>query len=227
MDAAALIDIDGTLIDSNLLYVLAWRRAFQRIGKQIDSTTILHKIGMGGDKLIPAVLGNEARQVGEQVHRFYRQEYHDKGLIEHVEATPGAAAMLRAFKSQGVRVALASSAQQADVERYLELLGGREAVDVVITHADVSVTKPEPDLFLAALERLGQPKRVIVIGDSIYDIEAARKVGLPCVVVLTGGIERQVLEQAGAVTVFDSPATIAAELEAVLPLFYKEPHRRM
>lgn len=225
MDAAALIDIDGTLIDSNLLYVLAWRRAFQRIGKQVDSNTILHKIGMGGDKLIPAVLGNEAQQVGEHVHRFYRQEFHDKGLIEHVEATPGAAELLRAFKSQGIGVALASSAQQADVERYLEQLGGRKAVDVVITHADVSATKPDPDLFLVALEQLGQPKRVIVIGDSVYDIEAARTLSLPCIGVLTGGIERQVLEHAGAVMVFESPAAIVTQLETVLPLFSEEPDR--
>lgn len=223
---AALIDIDGTLIDSNLLYVLAWRRAFQRIGKQVDATTILHKIGMGGDKLIPAVLGNEAQQVGEHVHRFYRQEFHDKGLIEHIEATPGASELLGAFKRHGVRVALASSAQQSDVEQYLEQLGGREAVDAVVTRGDVSATKPDPELFMAALEQLGRPSRTIVIGDTVYDIEAARKLGLPCIGVLTGGIEQGVLEQAGAVRVYESPAAILGQLEAVLALLNEEPNHR-
>jgi phosphoglycolate phosphatase-like HAD superfamily hydrolase len=109
---------------------------------------------------------------------------------------------------QGIRVALASSRQQADVEQYLEQLGGRAAVDAVMTHVDVSANKPDAELFMVALEQLGQPARAIVIGESVYDVKAADKLGLPRLGVLTGGIEQWVLEQAGAGTVFESQAAI-------------------
>jgi phosphoglycolate phosphatase-like HAD superfamily hydrolase len=108
---------------------------------------------------------------------------------------------------QGIRVALASSRQQADVEQYLEQLGGRAAVDAVMTHVDVSANKPDAELFMVALEQLGRPARAIVIGESVYDVKAA-DMGLPRLGVLTGGIEQWVLEQAGAGTVFESQAAI-------------------
>jgi HAD superfamily hydrolase (TIGR01549 family) len=216
MVQAALVDIDGTLIDSNLLYVLAWRRAFQRVGKQVTANDILHKIGMGGDKLVPAILGTDDQRTADQIRHFYRQEFRGKGLVEHAEATPGAAEMLRALKARGIRVALASSAEQEDVEQYLEQLGGQQAAEVVATRADVAATKPDADLFVAALEKLGRPSRALVIGDTVYDIEAAGKLGLPCVCVLSGGIEREVLERAGAAAIYESPTDVLADLESVL-----------
>jgi phosphoglycolate phosphatase-like HAD superfamily hydrolase len=123
---------------------------------------------------------------------------------------------------QGIRVALASSGQQADVEQYLEQLGGRAAVDAVVTHVDVSANKPGDELFMVALEQLGRPARAIVIGDSVYDVEAADKLGLPCLGLLTGGIEQWVLEHTGAVIVYESPAAIVSQLESVLTLLDEE-----
>ncbi len=224
MVQAALVDIDGTLIDSNLLYVLAWRRAFQRVGQQVTVTDILHKIGMGGDKLVPAVLGNDDGHTADQVRRFYRQEFREKGLVEHAEVTPGAAELLRTLKARGIRVALASSAEQEDVDQYLEQLGGWQAAEAVATRADVAATKPDADLFVAALEKLGRPSRALVIGDTVYDVEAARKLGLPCVCVLSGGIEREVLERAGAAGVYESPTDVLAHLEPVLDILDNRTH---
>lgn len=216
MVEAALLDVDGTLIDSNLLHVLAWRRAFQRLGRQVPANAILQKVGMGGDKLAPAILGEG--ELADRAREIHGEEYADKGLIEKCELLPGAIDLLRALRARGVRIALASSAKEEEIERYLGLLGGRDMVDAITTKADVEATKPAPDIFAVALEKLGHPRGAIVVGDTIYDIQAAAKLGLPCVALLSGGIERATLEGAGAAAIYDSAADVVSDLDAVLRL---------
>jgi len=214
---AVIFDADGTLIDSNLLHVLAWQRAFRRLGREVEANAIVDLIGMGGDQLAPRILGREAPE--EEVDRareLYAEEYSRKGLVEHVEPLPGAAEVVRAVRERGLRAALASSGEQQDVERYLELLGGRDAFDVLVTSADVGATKPAPDVFALALERLGSPGGAVVVGDTVYDIEAATKIGLPCVVVRSGGIEPAVLEEAGAAAVYAGTTDLLAHLDELL-----------
>src|SRR5579885_2345730 len=132
MVEAVLLDIDGTLIDNNLLHVLAWERAFRRIGTQVDAKTILHKVGMGGDQLVPSILGKEEGKEVDLARQFHTEEYSQKGLIDHAEYLPGAVDLLQALKQRRVKTALASSAKQEEVDHYLKLLGDHQTVDAVV-----------------------------------------------------------------------------------------------
>ena len=216
MVEALLIDVDGTLIDSNPLHVLAWLRAFRRLGREVETNRIHHLIGMGGDQLAPTVLGEEAGEDAARAKELWIEEFSHKGLVDHVEPLPGAVDLLRALKERGVRVALASSGEQRDIDRYLELLGGPAMFTELVSSADVEATKPEPDIFEVALERLGRPASAAVIGDTVFDVAAAGKLGLPCVCVQTGGIERDLLVEAGARAVYADAADVVAHLDAVL-----------
>ncbi len=216
MIEAALLDIDGTLIDNNLLHVLAWQRAFRRVGRQIDTNTILHHIGMGSDQLVPALLGRKEGEEVEQARQFHSEEYGQKGLIDHAELLPGAVDLLKALRARGVKIALASSAKEEEGEHYLKLLGGRQMVDEIVMAADVSATKPAGDVFAKALEKLGKPSSALVVGDTVYDVAAASQLRLPCISVLSGGIEEKALIEAGAVVVYTGPADLLAHLDNIL-----------
>ncbi len=216
MVEAVLLDIDGTLIDNNLLHVQAWLRAFRRVGRMIDANVIVHKIGMGGDQLAPTILGQDEGEVAEQARQFHSEEYSQKGLIEHAEPFAGAVDLLRALRERGARVALASSAKQEEVDQYLTLLGGREMVDAVTMAADVSATKPAGDVFSNALEKLGHPASAVVVGDTVYDVASAGKVGLPCIGLHSGGIEKNLLLEAGAVHVYEGPDDLLGHLDEAL-----------
>jgi phosphoglycolate phosphatase-like HAD superfamily hydrolase len=137
------------------------------------------------------------------------------GIIEHPRPLPSAPDLHAALRKSGVRIALASSAKREEVEKYLKLLDGEKVADEIITGAAGQATKPAPDIFARAL---GSPERVLVIGDTVYDIQAAKKVGLPCMAVLTGGIERRRLEDAGARGIYADAGTITADLARVLEL---------
>lgn len=215
---AVLLDVDGTLIDSNLLHVLAWSRAFRRIGREIEANVILHAIGMGGDRLVPAILGEIDEATAEEARDAHKEEYVGKRLIQHAEALPGAVDLLAALRARGARTALASSANADELEHYLGLLGGRDRFDAIVKRDDVPSTKPAPHIFSVALDRLGRPRRAIVLGDTVYDVQAARELALPCVCLLTGGLERRILTESGAAAIYEGPAAIAADLDRVLTL---------
>lgn len=212
---SVILDVDGTLIDSNSLHVLAWLRAFRRLGHEVEATRVIELMGMGGDKLAPTILG-AAEEQAERARALWSEEFHDKGLVEHAEALPGAVDFLRTLSDRGVPVALASSGEQEDVDRAVGLLGGPDACGEVVTSADVQETKPSPSIFAVALERLNHPATAVVIGDTTYDIEAARALGLPCIGVLTGGLARERLEAAGAWAVFADLTAVSDALDDVL-----------
>jgi HAD superfamily hydrolase (TIGR01549 family) len=216
MIEAALIDVDGTLIDDNALHVLAWSRAFRRMGHEIDAGTILHAIGMGGDRLVPALLDGADAATLDRANQLHAEEYLKKGLIDAAEVLPGARELLAGLQARGVRTALASSAKAGELDRYLEMLGGAGVVDAIVTGDDVSATKPSPELFEAALAKLGSPADAVVIGDTVYDVRAAGKLGLPCIGVLTGGIERRELENAGARAIYEGARALAGDLDRAL-----------
>ena len=168
--------------------------------------------------MVPAILGEVDDATAELARSRHAEEYLQKKLIDHAEALPGAPELLRALRARGVATALASSAKPDELARYLPSLGGAGAVDAIVTAQDVPTTKPAPHIFAVALSRLGAPSRALVVGDTVYDVEAAGKLGLPCVCLLTGGIERGTLLAAGAARVLDDARAQAQDLDAVLAL---------
>ncbi len=202
MPPAAILDVDGTLVDTNYHHTLAWARAFESHGIDLPLWRIHRHMGMGGDKLVPALLGEErAEEVGDAVREAEKERYLE--LIGEVRPFEGARRLLEFLGGRGHAVVLASSAKEHEIDHYLDLLDARDLADAWTTSADVEATKPEPDLVHAALERIGGGPGVLV-GDSTWDCEAAKRAGIPCIAVLTGGFSEQELVDAGAAAVFDS-----------------------
>jgi HAD superfamily hydrolase (TIGR01549 family) len=199
---AAILDVDGTLVDTNYQHALAWYRAFRQHGELLPIWRIHRHIGMGGDHLVEALCGARVEEEkGEEIRSAEKALY--MALIEEVEPLEGSRELLVDLKERGHALVLASSAKQDEVDHYLDLLDARELADGWTTSADVEATKPEPDLVKAALDKAGETDAVMV-GDSTWDCEAARRAGLETVAVLTGGFSEAELRDAGAVAVFQS-----------------------
>jgi HAD superfamily hydrolase (TIGR01509 family) len=199
---AALLDVDGTLIDTSYHHTLAWFRAFKRQGFVLPVWRIQRAIGMGGDQLVPALVGQEAdEEKGDEIRDTRDSLYQE--LIGEVEPLQGSRQLISDLKKRGRTVVLASSSPQDELDHYLELLDARELADAWTTKDDVDATKPAPDLVRAALDKAGTESAVMV-GDTRWDIEAAAKTGVQTVCVLTGGWSNQELLDAGAAAVFES-----------------------
>ncbi len=207
---AALLDVDGTLVDSNYHHVIAWNTAFRDHGIVVPLWRLHRAIGMGGDRFVATVAGTEIEDaVGDSIRARHRGAFAER--IGGVAPLPGAERLVTGLVTTGHRVVLCSSAESEDVETYLELLGLREIV-AWTTAADVSATKPSPDLVRVALERAGGGAAVMV-GDTVWDVAAASHVGIPTIGVLSGGVSAAELEEAGAVQVFDDAAELIDQLE--------------
>jgi HAD superfamily hydrolase (TIGR01509 family) len=208
---AAILDIDGTLVDSNYQHALAWYRAFRLHGITIPVWRCHRAIGMGGDQLVPYLAGEGFdRTHGDTVrieeHALYQQ------LIHEVQPFAGARGLIEDLKACGCKVVLASSAQAEDVARYLDLLDARELADGWTDASSVERTKPAPDLIEAALALVGGGPGVM-IGDSTWDVEAAKQLKLPTICVRTGGFGADELREAGAEAVFESIAELRERLD--------------
>jgi HAD superfamily hydrolase (TIGR01509 family) len=202
MPPAAILDIDGTLVDTNYQHAIAWYRAFRQHGELLPIWRIHRHIGMGGDHLVKALSGEEVEEEkGDDIRSAEKALY--MSLIEEVEPLEGARKLIEELKERGHDVVLASSAKPDEVEHYLDLLEARELADGWTTSQDVEATKPEPDLVSAAVEKSGAEDAVMV-GDSTWDCEAAGRAGISTVSVLTGGFSDAELRDAGAVAVYHS-----------------------
>lgn len=211
METAAILDIDGTLIDTNYQHALAWFRAFKRFDIVLPVWRIHRRIGMGGDHIIEALCGEEKEhEFGDQIREAETDLY--QALIGEVQPVQGARDFIIDLKKRGHPVVLASSAKDAEVEHYLGLLDCRDVIDSWTTSADVQSTKPDPDLVLAAMEKVEVPG-AIMVGDSTFDCEAAKRAGIPTIAVMTGGFSVDELRQAGAVSVFESIDELGQGLE--------------
>jgi HAD superfamily hydrolase (TIGR01549 family) len=198
----AILDVDGTLVDTNYQHAIAWYRAFRQHGKVLPIWRIHRHIGMGGDQLVAALTDEDwDTEHGDDVRTAEKALY--LALIEEVEPLEGARRLIEDLKDRGHRVVLASSAKQDEVDHYLDLLDARELADGWTTSADVEATKPEPDLVKAAIEKAGGGDAVMV-GDTTWDVEAATRAGVPTITVLTGGFSEAELRDAGAGWVFES-----------------------
>ena len=211
MTPAAILDIDGTLVDTNYHHAIAWYRAFTQHGVTLPLWRIHRHIGMGGDQLVAALAGEEFdAEQGEDVRSAEKALY--MALIHEVRPLHDARELVVDLKRSGHAVVLASSAKPDEVEHYLDLLDARDQADDWTHSGDVERTKPHPDLVAAAVEKAGGGDAVMV-GDSTWDCEAAQRAGLETVGVLTGGFSEAELLEAGASCVFHSLSDLRRDLE--------------
>jgi HAD superfamily hydrolase (TIGR01509 family) len=208
---AALLDVDGTLVDTNYQHALTWYRAFRRHGIVLPIWRIHRAIGMGGDQLVPALVGEQAdAEKGDEIRGTRDSLYQE--LIVEVEPLNGAHELISDLKERDVTVVLASSSPQDELDHYLQLLDARDLADAWTTKDDVESTKPEPDLVHAALAKAGT-KSAVMVGDTRWDIEAAARAGIETICVLTGGWSTQELLDAGALVVFESVDELRKRLD--------------
>jgi len=202
MPLNAILDVDGTLVDTNYHHALAWHRALHAHGHPVQMWKVHRHIGMGGDQILDSLIGEEAAADGEAIREAEAAAY--KELIDEVEPLEGARELIQKLRDEGSTVILASSAKQEEVDHYLDLLDARDLVDGWTTSADVEATKPEPDLVNAALEKAGNDEPSVMVGDSVWDVEAAKRAGIPTLAVLTGGFSEEELREAGAAQVVEA-----------------------
>jgi HAD superfamily hydrolase (TIGR01549 family) len=211
MGLAAVLDIDGTLVDTNYHHAISWYRAFRDHGVTPPIWRIHRHIGMGGDQLVAAVGGDQVEdRLGDQIRAAEKDHY--LRLIGEIAAFEGARELLADLKGRGHRVIVASSARPDEVEAYLDLLDARELADDRTTAEDVGATKPAPDLVEVAIRKAGV-ERAVMVGDSVWDCQAAGRAGIPAVAVLTGGFSQQELRGAGAMAVFESLRELRQRLD--------------
>jgi HAD superfamily hydrolase (TIGR01509 family) len=200
----AILDIDGTLVDTNYQHAIAWYRAFRQNEIVLSVWRIHRHIGMGGDQLVAALTDDATEdEKGDDIRAAEKALYF--AMIEEVEPFEGARELIERLKGGGKTVVLASSAKPDEVDHYLDLLDARELVDDWTSSGDVERTKPAPDLVQAALDKVGaDPDDSAMLGDTPWDCMAAERAGVATVTLMTGGFSKQELTDAGAVAVFES-----------------------
>jgi HAD superfamily hydrolase (TIGR01509 family) len=209
---AVLFDVDGTLVDTNYLHTVTWWQAFAQGGQHVPMADIHRAIGMGSDQLLDRLLPDD------------RDKDADSGLSASHDALyatywtrlrplPGAVELLRACKKRGLTVVLASSAGEAESGVLRGVLDAEDAIDAATFSGDVERTKPAPDLVEVALEKAAVPaERAVFVGDTVWDAQASREAGVPCIGLLSGGIGREELADAGAAQIYAGPGELLARL---------------
>ena len=215
MPKAVIFDVDGTLIDSVDLHAKAWQDAFGERGRDIPFDDIRGQIGKGGDPLLPVFLGkDDIEAFGEELEER-RGAILKERYLPKVRAFPGVRSLFEHLRTEGLDIALASSAKEDELETYKKVADIGDLIDEQTSSDDAESSKPHPDIFLAALKRLGNPdpQDVIVVGDTPYDAEAAGKAGLRTIGVLCGGFPEDSLRKAGCIAIYQDPADLLARYE--------------
>ena len=209
MAEVLLADIDGTLVDSNTLHAEAWRRAFEHFDIQIGMDEAWRQIGKDADQLIAAFVPEADRERLEpKLKEFRKQLFHREYMPRIVPFAQSRELLLRVRK-QGMKIALATSSDQEDLANYKRLIGMEDLVDEASTSADAQASKPHPDIFKAALDKVGiEPENAIALGDTPWDAQAAGKLGIPVIGLTCGGWKRDDLRSAGCVEVWRDPADL-------------------
>jgi HAD superfamily hydrolase (TIGR01549 family) len=205
--ATIVLDVDGTLVDSNYQHAIAWHRAFREHGYRAAIWEIHRHVGMGGDPFVEALLGEEAENAdGDELRDGHSEAY--AKLIGEVEAIEGASELIAELAGAGATVVLSSSAEQDECDHYVELLGAGEWIAGATTSADAEHSKPHPELVQTALEKYGSGGPALMIGDATWDVKAAQAAGVPTLGLLTGGFSESELREVGAVEVSHSIAAL-------------------
>ena len=214
MIKALLCDIDGTLVQSNWLHAEAWRLAFAAMDITVEQEEVRRQIGKGGDELIPVFVPWWKRNQVEEPLKRYRKYIFQQDFLPQVKPLPKAREFLVHLKQAGIRPALASSADKDELLVYKKIVGMEDLIDEETSANDADRSKPHPDIFTAALERLKLPsKSCMALGDTPYDAEAAGKAGLRTIGVTTGGWSREELLAAGCVEAYESVAELLDRFE--------------
>ena len=212
MIKAALFDVDGTLIDSNDAHARAWAEAFAEFGVDVDFAQVRRSIGMGGDKLMPAVAGiSEDTPKGHAIAERRREIFKTK-YMPRLKPFSGARELVAALKKRGLTLVAASSAKKDELKPLLEIVGADVFLDAATSSDDAEESKPDPDIVHAALKQAGaRPAEAVMVGDTPYDIEAATRAGVRVIALRCGGWSDADLK--GAVAIHDGPADLLAHLD--------------
>lgn len=207
-DPGAIVDLDGTLVDSNYHHAIAWSRAFSDHDHDVPVASIHRLVGMGGSELVATLLGDS----DSDIEAAWRE--HFDAMVPEVRAFPGAGDLLRALHDRGLTVVLATSSPPDLFDDLWSKVAADDAVDHKLTAGDVDAAKPEPDLFATAAETGNLDRdRAVAVGDSVWDVESAGKAGVACVGLEVGGFGRAELLDAGAVAVYRDPGDLAGRLD--------------
>ena len=210
MITSVIFDIDGTLVDSVDLHAEAWREALERFGKKVSFAEVRRQIGKGGDQLMPVFLSRqELQNFGDELEQ-YRSDLFKKEFLSRVKAFPDVRRLFQRIRQDDKRIALASSAKADELKTYKAIAGIEDLVETETSSDDADRSKPYPDIFQAALAQLGDvsPDNVVVVGDTIYDAEAAGKAHLRTIGVMCGGWSEEDLRRAGCIAVYRDPADL-------------------
>jgi HAD superfamily hydrolase (TIGR01549 family) len=204
---AVLLDIDGTLVDSNNGHAHAWMEAFKRGGFDVPLEKVRPLIGMGADNLIPAAVGiSKDTEKGEQLSKWWEEIFKGK-YLPNVKAFPKVRELLQCMREGGLKLVAASSSKEDLLEELLEITGAKDLFQEDTSADDADNSKPDPDIVHAALEKAGLPPgEALMLGDSPYDIEAAGKAGVGLVALRCGGFSDEDLK--GALAIYDDPADL-------------------
>lgn len=210
---AVLFDVDGTLVDSNFHHVVAWHRAFLDVDKEVPCWRILGLIGRSGSELVRILLGDEfADAHGSHVEKLHTRYFVDSA--DMVRPLPGARELLEAIAELGWQAVLATSAGEEELSVLRAALDAEDLISAVTSSADAEEAKPDPDIVATALDRIkAQPEQAVFLGDTVWDVQAGRRAGVPTAAVLSGGIAREALEHAGAAAIYAGPLEVRAHLE--------------
>lgn len=211
---SVIFDLDGTLVDSVKEHGLAWQHAFEHFGIVVDLKTMERQIGKGGDEIQKSFLSEQQINAFGQQMKDWRSEHFRENYLKTIKPFPAATALLRELKSRGFKLAVGSSAHKEDLQFYLDQLEAQDIFDVVTSSDDADRSKPHPDIFEVALEKLQtSTEETIVIGDSPYDAEAAKKAGLASIGFLSGGFTEFDLRSAGVSDIFQNPADMLNRID--------------
>jgi len=215
---AVIFDVDGTLVDTVDMHADAWQRALRDFGKEVTFEDVRAQIGKGSDKLMPVFVSEaELEEIGEQLEKRRGEIY----KIEHlprVEAFPKVRELFERILKDGLQVALASSAPEDELTHYKEVADIGDLIDAATSADDAEESKPEPDIFAAAVKNLKgvRAEDCVVVGDTPYDVIAARKIGIRTIGVLSGGFPESSLRDEGAVEIYEDPADLLGNYERSL-----------
>ena len=215
MVEAVIFDVDGTIVDSNELHVDAWDRAFRHFGKEFGRERLRQQIGKGADQYLPEFLSEEEMKVfGKQIDQ-YRSELFKKEYLPQVRPFEGVQELFQRIRRDGKKIALASSGKEQEIKAYQKIAKIEDLIDTATTADDAEESKPEPDIFAAALQKLGRPApgNVLAVGDTPYDAEAAGKIGIATIGVLCGGFSETELREAGMIAIYRDLADLLGQYE--------------